>query len=122
MSVSAAASRQPRRGLPLRNFGLSLTSKVVSLVAHIVFVTLTARLFTKEEVAVIAVTGIITIVMDVCKGLGLGTLLLKRLPQMGPSTTEEARTLVATYLFYSFLPPLAIALLGLVIPGLGNAF
>ena len=62
MNVSAAANESPGIGLPLRNFGLSLTSKIVSLGAHLAFVMLTARLFSKEEVAVIAVIGIVTMV------------------------------------------------------------
>ena len=116
MNASEAASREPCYGLPLRNFGLSLTSKVVSLVAHIAFVMLTARLFSKEEVAVIAVTGIATILMDACRGLGLGTLLLKRLPQMGTAPAGESQRLIATYLFYSCLPPLLLTLAGLALP------
>ncbi len=116
MNVSAAANESPGIGLPLRNFGLSLTSKIVSLGAHLAFVMLTARLFSKEEVAVIAVIGIVTMVMDVCKGMGLGTLLLKRLPQMGESEAEEARVMTVTYLYYSFLPPLLLVTAGLAYP------
>jgi O-antigen/teichoic acid export membrane protein len=116
MSDFAADSGQPGRRLPLRNFSLSLTSKLGSLAAHVAFVMLTARLFDKEAVAVIAVTGIITILMDVCKGLGLGTLLLKRLPQMTEADAEESRELVATYLYYSLLPPLLLTAAGLAYP------
>jgi O-antigen/teichoic acid export membrane protein len=100
----------------LRNFGLSLTSKVVSLGAHIAFVMLTTRLFPKEEVAVIAVAGIMTILMETCKGMGLGPLVLKRLPQIGPAPTIEAQSLVATYLFYAFWPPLLLTLVGAILP------
>ena len=114
MNVSAAGEVLGR-GLPLRNFGLSLTSKLGSLAANIAFVMLTARLFTKEEVAVIAVAGIATILMDVVKGMGLGTLLLKRLPRMGESEAPESRTLIVTYLFYSFLPPILVTLAGLAV-------
>ena len=113
MNVSPAAERVPGRGLPLRNFGLSLISKAVSLAAHLAFVMLTARLFSKDQIAVIAVMGIVTIVMDVSKGFGLGTILLKRLPQMEDSEREEAQALVTTYLAYSLLPPLLLTLLGL---------
>ena len=116
MNVSAAVNESPGIGLPLRNFGLSLTSKIVSLAAHVAFVMLTARLFSKEEVAVIAVIGIVTILMDVCKGMGLGTLLLKRLPQLGESEAEAARVMTVTYLYYSFLPPLFLVTAGLAYP------
>lgn len=116
MNVSAVDNESPGIGLPLRNFGLSLTSKIVSLAAHVAFVMLTARLFSKEEVAVIAVTGIITILMDACKGMGLGTLILKRLPQMGESEAAGARVLTTTYLYYSLLPPLFLLAAGLVYP------
>ncbi len=124
MDASVADKRQPIRGLPIRNFSLSLFSKLVSLAAHIVFVVVTARLFRKEDVAAIAVTGIITILMDVCKGLGLGTLLLKRLPQMSDAKSEESRTLLSTYLVYSLLAPVALTLFGLVLPSrlVGSAF
>ena len=77
---------------------------------------LTTRLFSKEEVAVIAVAGIMTILMDTCKGMGLGPLVLKRLPQMGQAPTDESRTLVTTYLFYSLVPPLLLTLLGTALP------
>ena len=115
MNVSATAHEGSGRGLPLRNFGLSLTSKLGSLAANVAFVILTARLFTKEEVAVIAVAGIATILMDVFKGMGLGTLLLKRLPQMGGTEAPESRILIVTYLFYSVLPPLLLTLTGLAV-------
>jgi O-antigen/teichoic acid export membrane protein len=116
MNVSSADEREPGYGLPLRNFGLSLTSKAVSLAAHLAFVMLTARLFSKQEVAVIALTGIVTIIMDVSKGFGLGTILLKRLPQMGESEKAGSQTLIRTYLAYSLFPPLLLTLLGLAAP------
>jgi O-antigen/teichoic acid export membrane protein len=100
----------------LRNFGLSLTSKAVSLAAHVAFVMLTARLFSKEEVAVIAIAGILTILMDACKGFGLGTVLLKRLPAMSAQPTDDSRALIASYLFYSLLPPLLLTVIGLAMP------
>lgn len=103
-------------GLLLRNFSLSLTSKIVSLAAQVVYVMLTARLFPKEDVAVLAVAGITTMLMDVVKGLGLGTVLLKRLPQFSSEDGDEARRLVRTYLLYSLLPPLAMALMVLALP------
>lgn len=109
-------------GLLLRNFSLSLTSKLVSLAGQVVYVMMTARLFPKEDVAVLAVAGITTMLMDVVKGLGLGTMLLKRLPQFGPADGEEARTLVRTYLFYSLLPPLALALAGILLPDAARHF
>lgn len=117
MNDSAAAEPTvPTRALPLRNFGLSLLSKVGSLAAHVVFVMATARLFSKEEVAIVAMAGILSIVLDISKGLGLGTLLLKRLPQCAEPDGEEARSLVYTYLFYATLPPVALGLAVLMIP------
>jgi O-antigen/teichoic acid export membrane protein len=117
MSASVTSNPSPGSGLPIRNFSLSLFSKVVSLGAHLAFVMVTARLFPKEEVAAIAVAGIVTILMDVCKGVGLGTVLLKRLPQLDETDERESQTLLATYLVYSLLPPLALTLLGLAAPG-----
>ena len=124
MNASVAANGQPVRGLPIRNFSLSLFSKLVSLAAHIAFVIVTARLFRKEDVAAIAVTGIITILMDVCKGFGLGTLLLKRLPQLGEGGSQESHTLLSTYLVYSLIAPVAMTLLGLAVPSrfIGSTF
>ena len=116
-SITPEARPSPGEGgLLLRNFSLSLTSKLVSLAAQVVYVMMTARLFPKEDVAVLAVAGITTMIMDVVKGLGLGTMLLKRLPQFSSDDGKEARTLVRTYLFYSFLPPLAMAMAGLALP------
>ena len=117
MNDSAAAEPLVTvRALPWRNFGLSLLSKLGALAAHVVFVMATARLFSKEEVAVVAMAGILSIVLDVCKGFGLGTLLLKRLPQYPDAESEEARSLVFTYLFYSTFPALVIGCALLCIP------
>jgi O-antigen/teichoic acid export membrane protein len=54
--------------------------------------------------------------MDVCKGFGLGTLMLKRLPQLGEPAGEESQKLIVTYLFYSLIPPLLLTLIGLALP------
>ena len=96
------------------NFGWSLASKLVSLGANFGYVVTTARLYSKQEVAVLAVAAILTVLMDVSKGLGLGTLLLKKLPKMALGagelgTGEKAAPLVLTYLVYSLVPPLVLA-------------
>lgn len=96
----------------LKNVSLSVSSRMVSLAANFVFIAVTARLYPKEHIAVLAVAGILTALMDVSKGLGLGTLLLKRLPKLGPAGEGEGASLILSYLFYSILPPLALAALG----------
>lgn len=93
----------------MRNFGLSFSSRAISLASNFVFVAATARLFSTNEVAVIAVAGILGVLMDTCKGLGLGTVLLKRLPQLDESGSGSRTALIYSYLVYSLAPPALLA-------------
>ena len=116
MSALAIDNGRPGAGLPFRNFGLSLGGRGVSLSAHVISLMVVVRLFTKDEVAVIAFAGVITMLMDTCKGLGLGTLLLKRLPQLADGAGPEARALLGTYLLYSLLVPSFLTAMSLAAP------
>jgi len=112
MSACLHTSRPRKEALTqgLRNIGLSLLSSLGSFVtsfAHIVF---TTRTFEKEQVALLAYTGILTALMDASKGLGLGTVLLRKLPKLPASQDSEACSLALSYMIYSLLPSLVLAL------------
>ncbi|MFN7925806.1 MAG: lipopolysaccharide biosynthesis protein [Bryobacteraceae bacterium] len=113
MAMAAALlSGLPGPGV-FRDFSWSMLSRAVTIASNMVFLAVTARLFGKEDVALLAVTAILTALMDAAKGLGLGTVLLKRLPKLdeaGESAGTEASELVCSYLFYSLLPPAGAAL------------
>lgn len=98
----------------VRNFSLSLASRAVSLGANLAYVAVTARHFSLQDVAVIAIIGILTILMDTGKGLGLGTYLLKHLPKLPPQGDPRAASLVLSYLVYSAAIPAMVALLSAV--------
>jgi O-antigen/teichoic acid export membrane protein len=98
-----------------RNLSFSLASRLFSSAANLAFVALTTWLYGKNEVAMLALIGIFTALIDASKGLGLGTELLRSLPRLeaagGDPAAEEARSsLVVSYLFYSLVPPLVVAL------------
>jgi len=78
--------------------------------ANLVFIFVSARHFTKQEVAVLALAGILAMLMDLIKGLGLGTCLLKQLPKLPRQGSADAATLVLSFLFYSMLLPTLVTL------------
>jgi O-antigen/teichoic acid export membrane protein len=98
-----------------RSFSLSLVKTAVSLLANIMFVLMTARAFSHEQVAVLAVAGIATMLMDACKGLGLGSLLLRQLPRLSEDD-PAAGALIRSHMLYSLLPPAALAGAGFLLP------
>jgi len=111
MSVWSGVSQLPKTlasGV-LANIGMSLASRVASAGSNLFYVAVTAWLYSKEEVAVLAVGGIVTSVLDAAKGLGLGTCLLKRLPQLDRDSTESG-DLIASYLLYSLAPAMLLGL------------
>jgi O-antigen/teichoic acid export membrane protein len=92
--------------------GASLAVKLIAVVSSLCFIGATTRAFSKEEVAVLAVAAILTSIMDVSKGLGLGPLMMKRLPGLGGEVGPEGGSLVASFLVYSLLPPSLLAAMG----------
>lgn len=87
----------------LRNLGLTLGGRGISLGANLGYLVITARHFTKQEVAVLALSGILLVLMDALKGLGLGTILIKDLPKLPAQGDAHAASLVLSFLAYSLL-------------------
>jgi len=103
-SCPASGARRGSSAL-IRDLVLSVAGRGVSMGANFVFVFVTARHFTRQEVAVIALAGILALLMDLIKGLGLSVCLLKQLPKLPKQGNAEAATLVLSFLFYSLLLP-----------------
>ncbi|MEZ5399633.1 MAG: hypothetical protein R2729_08175 [Bryobacteraceae bacterium] len=117
MSGSSRIEHSVNRPAPVAGrVGVSLAAKLVSVVSGLCFIAVTTREFSKEEVAVLAVAAIMTSVMDVSKGLGLGPLLMKRLPGLlansGGAAAPQAGSLIASYMAYSAAPPAILAAAG----------
>ncbi|MEZ5353956.1 MAG: hypothetical protein R2762_15060 [Bryobacteraceae bacterium] len=102
----AAAARMAGR------VGVSMLVKAVGVLSSLCFIGVTTRAFTKQEVAVLAVSAILASIMEVSKGLGLGPLMMKRLPGLMGTGDPEAGALITSCLFYSLIPPAILAALG----------
>ncbi|MBK5291192.1 MAG: oligosaccharide flippase family protein [Acidobacteriia bacterium] len=96
---------------------MSLASRAVALGSNLAYVAVTARHFSIQDVAVIAIIGILAMLMDIGKGLGLGTYLLKHLPKLPLQGDPRAASLVFTYLVYSGTIPAVLALLSIAAAG-----
>lgn len=96
----------------MRNTGLMLAGRFFSIFSNLAFLTLTARLFSLREVAVLALLASLNALMDVTKGIGLGPHVVKQIPR---AKRCEVATLVVSYLTYSLIPVGAVAAVGLLL-------
>jgi len=94
----------------MRNTILMLGGRLFTIFSNLAYLTLSARLFTVREVAVLALLAAVSALMDVSKGFGLGPVVLKRMPN---ASGDEQASLISSFLVYSVVPLAAAAMLGL---------
>jgi len=85
-----------------------MIAKVFAAAGALAYTTAAARWFTKEQVAIVAAGAIVSSLMELGKGLGFGTVLMKQLPAKGE--TRENSELTCAYLICSVTVPVLIAL------------
>jgi O-antigen/teichoic acid export membrane protein len=88
-------------------FLLLLLSRVVSLLAGVAFVAVTARSFPASEIAFLAWVVILSSAAETVRGFGLTLVLTRRLPLCDHEPVEAARW-VTTHFLYASLPLLLL--------------
>jgi O-antigen/teichoic acid export membrane protein len=91
-------------------FLLLLLSRVVSLLAGVAFVAVTARLFPASGIAFLAWLAILSSAAETVRGFGLTLVLTRRLP-LCEHASAEARRWVTTHFLYASLPLLVLPIL-----------
>lgn len=101
----------PPRGGAVGNLAALLAGRGFAMGVNLVWLVTTVRLFPQAEVAMLAFSALAAAWLDVWKGLGMSTWLIRHLPAAARERPALAARMIRTYLWCSVAPLAAGSLL-----------